>query len=76
MKFLFSITFFGFVGVTRLERLKGVKDKVKQTRWAQRQSGSGVRVRGLGSGSGSGRVRAGGVEVGAQQAPRLLVYDI
>ena len=72
-----------FFGVTRLERLKGVKDKVKQTRWAQSRSGSGgpgsgVGGRGLGSGiggpgSGSGRVRAGGLEVGAQRVPRLLV---
>ena len=28
-------------GVTRLERPKGVKDKVKQTRWAQSRSGVG-----------------------------------
>ena len=48
-------------GVTRLERQKGVKDKVKQTRWAQSRSGSGVGV------------RAGGLEVEAQQAPRILV---
>ena len=60
------MTFFGesfgfflvkLFGVTRLEHPKGMKDKVKQTQWAQSRSGSGV----------------GGLEVGAQQAPRLLV---
>ena len=42
-----------------------VEDKVKQTRWA-RCPGSGVQGQGPG-------VRAGGLEVGAQRAPRLLV---
>ena len=39
-----TLRYWSFAWVTQLERLKGVKDKVKQTRWAQRQSGSGVRV--------------------------------
>ena len=37
-----------FFGVTRLERLKGVKDKVKQTRWAQSRSGPGRRPKSRG----------------------------
>ena len=31
-----------FFGVTRLEHPKGVKDEVKQARWAQSRPGSGV----------------------------------
>ena len=40
--FVFLGDFFvKFFGVTQLERPKGVKDKVKQTRWAQSRSGVG-----------------------------------
>ena len=47
--------------VTWLERPKGVKDKVKQTQWAQSRSGSGVGwVWGLWSGAGVPGSRVGG----------------
>ena len=63
--------FWKFFGVTWLERPKSVKDEVKETRLAQSWSGSVVGgVRGRGSGD------PGGLEVGAQWAPRLLVLYI
>ena len=63
--------FWKFFGVTWLERPKSVKDEVKETRLAQSWSGSVVGgVRGRGSGD------PGGLAVGAQWAPRLLVYHI
>ena len=57
----FLVNFFvKFFGVTQLDRPKGVKDKVKQTWWAQSRSGSGVGwvcgsgVRGPGGSGGPG----------------------
>ena len=63
-----------FFGVTRLERPKGVKDKVKEARRAQSRFGSGGRGPGLGvrhRGSGVGGPRPG-VGVRAPSSDLLL----
>ena len=80
--------FFGFCGEIFWSP-KGVKDEVKQTRWAQSRSGIrgqwsriGGPVGPVSSGSGGSvclvgsGVRAMGLEVGAQRAPRFLVLYI